>query len=648
MSGHHPRIVVAPSDPREGRLLARTLKAGDYRVARAGEWHACERYLKGKTDLLLLDLSIKEAWRLLKGAKKKNGNGHGVPVLAYDHRRNPLREIKAFRLGADGYIGRPQLKEELLSSVGPLLRQRQIEEKWQGELTREKRRRETLGQELKRVQGFTEKIASNVPLSIIIVDSERRLTYVNRNFSRVSNRDERFLVGRHLDEIFPEDLYGPVELIEKVDLVLRGGHPTPRFAMRYRGDSYTYRVLPLTSRPSHLGKGEGSRQAMILIENISEIKSLGEMVKISEERYRTLFEHSPDGIVVTSSGGGRVLDSNRQAAGLLGIKRSLLQRRSFLGLFPKEARRVSRKILDGDQWNKGRCEIPDLVMKADQKFRTLAVSASRILHRGEDALLWHLRDITEKRFLEDQVRQSEKMSFLGQFTAGAAHEINNPLAIISSHAQYLASQVDERKPGRSELQEIRETLHLIDRESRFCGGIIKNLLAYTHTREAIKKPVDLEPVIQNCLGMVQHQLNLSKVEVEREADPDLPRVLGDENLLQQVLMNLIWNAQAAMAKGGTLRVRTMTQDGGGEIELAVADTGTGIPSENLDKIFTPFFTTKGVGKGTGLGLWVVRSIIDELKGTIEVKSKIGKGTEVRIRLPALAAATKEGGNPPNS
>ena len=635
MSLAHPKIVVAASDPREGRLISRHLRGHAYRVTRAGNSRDCFKALTSHFDCLLLDLSFQKSWKLLQHAR--NGNGYRIPVLTFDHARNALKELKAFHLGADGFVARPQIKEELLSVVALLVEKKGLERKYERIAAKERAKTKSLEQELKRIADYQEKISSNIPLSIIIVDQEKKVTYVNRNFCHAMGGDADQLLGRTLDGIFPETLYRPIELLEKAESVLREGRPTPRFSMAYRGDYYTYRLLPIRSRST---EGGHSRQVMILMENVSELKDLGERVKFSEEKYRTLFENSPDGILVTRPGGGRILEANRQAERLLERKRTRLKGRSFMAFFQSPARKAVKKRLL-EMPSKGGCELPDLILPGQGRDRIFAPTVSAILHRGEPALLCILKDVTEKRFLEDQVRQTEKMSLLGQFTAGAAHEINNPLAIISSHAQYLLSEVNGGRIGRRKFREILDTLNLIDRESRYCGGIIQNLLAYTHTREAMKKPVDLREVVDNSLKMVAHQLRLSNVEVKSEIESDLPMVFGDSNLLQQVLMNLIWNAQAAMPKKGTLGIRTKRVDETGkEVEISVKDTGVGILKENLEKIFTPFFTTKEIGKGTGLGLWVVRSIIEEHKGTIGVKSQVGRGSTFRVCLPAIGETGK--------
>ncbi len=232
------------------------------------------------------------------------------------------------------------------------------------------------------------------------------------------------------------------------------------------------------------------------------------------------------------------------------------------------------------------------------------------------------------------------MALLGQFALGAAHEINNPLGIILSHTQYLLDSIKQERIPKDNLSEVTETLHLIERESKYCGGIVKRLLTYTHTKNAIKKAVVLQDLLEGCIQLVERQLQLSHIVIETKIEKDLPPILGDARLLEQSLMNLLWNAQQAMLDGGALTLTAEKENhhkGPSWVAISVKDTGVGIPKKNFKSLFTPFFTTRAVGKGTGLGLWVTQSIVEEHGGNIEVKSHVGKGTCFTIRLPAEAA-----------
>lgn len=580
------------------------------------------------------------AWRVLQRAKggRHAAQGNGTPVITFDTHPNSLKEIKAFHLGADGYVAKPLLKEELLSIVTPWVERRRQAESHAKFFRVETMRRHSLEAEMKRLHDFTEKMSSKMPFSIIIVDAERRITYVNRHFCESMGRSSKELIAWKLEQIFPEHFYGPIGLIEKVETVLQGGHATSRFSLSYRGQDYAYRVLPI-SLAGKVTNGRQARHAMILLENVSGLKSLGEKVKLSEERYRILFEGSPDGVVIARPAGGRILVANHQAAVFFGIKKSQLRKRGLVNLFSLKQRQDLRKILAS--FHKKIIDLPDLSFPlAKGGERILSGTASPILHQGEEALLCIFKDVTDRRMLEDQVRQSERMAMLGQFTAGAAHEINNPMAIISSHAQYLLDKMMEEKWKASNREEVMQTLSLIDRESKYCGQIIKNLLAYTHRggdsqkgAETPKKIVDILKVVEDSIKILERQLKLSNIVIEKHFEDSLPPILGDPLSLEHVFVNLIWNAHGAMPKGGKLKVSARQVPANGKIEILLQDTGVGIAKGNIQKLFTPFFTTKEVGKGTGLGLWVVQSIIKEHQGSIRVKSQEGKGSQFTIQLP---------------
>ena len=250
-----------------------------------------------------------------------------------------------------------------------------------------------------------------------------------------------------------------------------------------------------------------------------------------------------------------------------------------------------------------------------------------------------MEDVTDKVSLEEQVRHSEKMAAIGQFTAGMVHEINNPLCVVLGNIQYLIDHfhhLDFSKPQA--LENLQQTLQVIDEEARRCGEIVANLLHFSHKGKIDKQQVQLNQIIRRMAQMLEHQLRLSKIKPVFDLASKLPPIEGNANLLQQVFVNLGLNAQHAMSRGGTLSVKT-SLDGAGWIQIVFKDTGPGIPKKYLNRIFEPFFTTQKAGKGTGLGLSVVHSIVEEHGGRISAESKQGKGAIFKIRLPV---AKKQG------
>jgi signal transduction histidine kinase len=235
----------------------------------------------------------------------------------------------------------------------------------------------------------------------------------------------------------------------------------------------------------------------------------------------------------------------------------------------------------------------------------------------------------ELRNREEELLQSKKLASLGVLTAGVAHEITNPLNNISMIAQTYEELYDKLGPeNRIGL------MNKVEAETERIREIVKNLLDFSKPKEANLQEADVNAVIRKSLGLVQNMLDVSNIDTRLHLRKGLPPVLVDEHQVQQVLVNLVTNAVQAMNGGGKLVISSRHGKGGGSVEIAVADTGKGIPPEFLPHVFDPFFSTKGEG-GTGLGLSVSYGIIKNHKGDIRVESKPGVGTTFTLELPAL-------------
>lgn len=242
-------------------------------------------------------------------------------------------------------------------------------------------------------------------------------------------------------------------------------------------------------------------------------------------------------------------------------------------------------------------------------------------------------DITERIDLETQLTQADKMSSIGLLAAGVAHEVNTPLAVISSYAQMLAKQLqgDERRSA---------LLDKITRQTFRASEIVNNLLNFSRTSGTEFKPVDLNKIIHDTLALLEHQFKTAGVKVRGELANGLPDIQGNAGKLQQVFLNLFLNAKDAMPRGGTLTVSTSN---GRSVHVVVSDTGDGIAPEHIHRIYDPFFTTKsrpkqGNSGGTGLGLSVTYGIIQEHAGKIRVESKPGEGTRFHMEFPMIRKA----------
>jgi two-component system NtrC family sensor kinase len=234
--------------------------------------------------------------------------------------------------------------------------------------------------------------------------------------------------------------------------------------------------------------------------------------------------------------------------------------------------------------------------------------------RSVEQVLVMARDITDRHHMENQMAQTEKLASLGTLAAGVAHEINNPVGVMLGFTELL---LDKLPSGSKE----HEMLKTIERQGLNAKRIVENLMTFARQPAKHEDFTDLNQDIANVLDLVKNNLLTKKVDLDIRLGKDLPRVRGDAGELQQVFLNLINNAVAAMPGGGKLTVITKINPYNHLVEAILADTGTGIPNKYADRIFVPFFTTKKVGEGTGLGLAVSYAIVNKYGGIIRFESR---------------------------
>jgi PAS domain S-box-containing protein len=248
--------------------------------------------------------------------------------------------------------------------------------------------------------------------------------------------------------------------------------------------------------------------------------------------------------------------------------------------------------------------------------------------RGRLAVAF-VTDITERRALERDARRGQTLAALGLVAAGIVHEINTPIGIISSRAEFLLSEADG--PGLP--SDFREGLEVIHRNALRVGRTTQVLLNLARHEHKAWTSLNVNDVIENVLLLVAKQMSKDGIRIETALDPAIPRINGDLTAIEDVLINLFVNARDAMPGGGTIKVKTeIASNPPGWLRIVVADQGAGVRSEQIPRLFDPFFSTKD--KGLGVGLWLTRRIVAEHQGTIDVKSELGNGTQFLIVLPA--------------
>ena len=298
--------------------------------------------------------------------------------------------------------------------------------------------------------------------------------------------------------------------------------------------------------------------------------------------------------------------------------------------------RPVKELMDGTHRVAGGDLDYRLPVRSDDELGDLASSFNRMTAEvaGVQAKIEEQvrRKTAELERVHKSLLSSEKMASIGKLAATVAHEINNPLFGILTYARLLLRDIQKREiPGRDELV---EQLQTIERESRRCGDLVKNLLTFSRQAPSHREPNDLNTVVHRAVLLVKHKLEMQNIELTEGLAEGLPPVECDGNQIQQVILVLMVNASEAMPKGGKLEVSTEFDPATEQGLVRVKDTGSGIPPDVLARIFDPFFTTKEDQNRTGLGLAVAHSIVEQHAGEISVRSTPGEGTEFKVSLPA--------------
>jgi len=478
---------------------------------------------------------------------------------------------------------------------------------------------------------FISRIVESIPTSLVVIDRALRIVSVNRNFLEKTRREEQATLSRKVEEVFPQVLLKYTRLDEKVQEIFRTGKPVEGGKFVYRAPSlptrtYYYRLIPLSLSPRPGEVEGGVENVMLLMDDITEREKLGEEVRRAERHLASVVDSAYD-LVASMDAETRILTWNRAAERTSGFRPEVVKGQYLPSLCVEEDQQKMKSWLTQltrGQFAKKSIEI-NLRTKGGEEV-PISWVGSRMLddeHRTV-GLVAVGRDLTERKRLEAQLIQSAKLTSLGVMAGGIAHEIRNPLAISSAAAQLLLE--------RPEDEELREgAVKRIHSGIQRASYIIENLLKFARPPEERMVSMDIDEALEETLSLLANQLKVQRVELRKDFAPDLPQVVGNKSLLQQVFSNMILNACNAMPEGGTLTVATLATKAG--VEIRFADTGVGVPPEHLVAIFDPFFTTMPVGKGTGLGLSISYSIIQQHQGTIEVESQEGQGSTFIVRLP---------------
>ena len=363
----------------------------------------------------------------------------------------------------------------------------------------------------------------------------------------------------------------------------------------------------------------------------------------SEEKYRTLFNSDPHPIFILDTLTFNILDMNQRAQDSYGYLPEELLDTPFLQLGEKDDTELADglKNLSKDQ---------SLLFTKKRHYRKggqpffVNINMSFAKYGEMDVIVAATTDITEVVEKETQLIQAGKMTTLGVMAAGMAHEINQPLNVIQVCADFFLKML--RKGQKIEAEDLKTMANDIVTNVERASGVIKHVRDFARQSEPVNSRVNINDPINDVFKVLGHQLKVHDVEVELELDPDVPDIFAEHNRLEQVFINLVSNAIDAMDEKGNrpeisdkekrLTIKSFAENG--HVCIKVTDTGVGMSEEVKNKIFEPFYTTKKVGKGTGLGVSISYGIIQDYKGSIEIESEIGKGTTFTLTFPKAPEA----------
>jgi hypothetical protein len=376
-------------------------------------------------------------------------------------------------------------------------------------------------------------------------------------------------------------------------------------------------------------------QAATALENgrlYRQLRTKADEVERMRQFSENIVESLNDGLAVLDRN-GRVVRWNRRLEELYGVRHEDAVGRLLDDLFDAAVVGMIRSTSEDAPEGVAYYRVP-LTTRHEPARRLLVNIAATPLRDANGKIAGTIviaEDISSRVQLEEQLQISEKMASIGLLAAGVAHEVNTPLTGISSFTQMLLEGAAEDDPKTKVLEKI-------ERQTFRAAKIVNGLLNLARPAQVDSGPCDINAVINDVLSLLEHQFRTGRIQVRKEFAPVAPRVQGIEYKLQQVFLNLLLNARDAMPKGGWLTIVTRMDVDAAVVE--VADTGSGIPTEQLSRIYDPFFTTKAIGKGTGLGLSITYGIVQEHGGTMTCESDVGKGTRFTLRFPLAVPAAK--------
>jgi PAS domain S-box-containing protein len=632
------RVLILEDQPADAELMLYELRRAGFapvweRVETEAEYLA---HLDQSLDVILADYHLPQfdALRALRHVQECELD---VPFIIVSGNLGEEMAVQCVKQGATDYLLKDRLTR-LGQAVGQALEQQHL-----------RNARRQAEQSLRQAEEKYRSIFENAVEGIFQITPAGRLITVNPALVRMLGYPSAQALLEHLSDRgqpLDGDVFWRAEFIRHM---VQHGAVSGFEVQLYRHDGSAL-WTSINARAVY-DAGGGLRYYEGSIEDITERRRAEEALRESEERYRDLFEHAND-LIYTHDLAGNFTSINRMGEQTTGYTRDEVLRMDFHHLVAPEHRALARQMLASHRAGTPSTTYElDIVAKSGQRV-TLDVSTRLTSQAGHPFEVQGIaRNVTERRLLEAQLRQAQKMEAIGTLASGIAHDFNNILAAILGYSELALAQVPPANQVRQHLQQILAA-------GVRAKELVQQILIFSRQSEQARRPLQLAPLVTEALALLRAALPAT-IELRQELTDTISTVVADPTQLHQVLLNLCTNAAHAMRDtGGVLTVGLDTCESvadlpsgtprlppGAYVRLTVQDTGHGMTRATVERIFEPFFTTKNVGEGTGLGLAVVHGIIGNHGGAIRVDSAPGHGTTFRVYLPRSDRTTAPAGPP---
>ena len=502
--------------------------------------------------------------------------------------------------------------------------------------------RKTMEAQIREEQDKLKDFTDNAPVGFFSIDEQGRFIFVNDTLARLLGSNPGSLERRaklHDFLVNPPPSRIPYDCFEE-----GGNHQHGETLMKGSGG----RVFKASVTHSLVRDADGKIRSRSIVYDLTTEQKMQEALAKSEDRFRRLFEEAPVGIGLIDVN-GILIECNKTFSNMIQMLPVSILSHPLVDIVSDKSREKVKdwlgRILRGE---KAYTSIEVTLKKGPKGEQNIVTQLYARKPRESDALILHFIDLTEQKMLEQQFNQSQKMQAVGQLAGGIAHDFNNLLTAMIGFCDLLLLRHKPGDPSFSDIMQIKQNANR-------AANLVRQLLAFSRQQTLQPRILDITDVLAEISHLIRRLIGVN-IELTILHGQDIGLIKADQGQLEQVLVNLAVNARDAMKTGGKLTIQSFNHvntsaqklSGGDEIlppgtwiAIEVEDTGTGIPPDVLPRIFEPFFSTKEVGAGTGLGLSTVHGIIHQTGGFISVETRLGEGTKFTIYLPRTIEAKKD-------